>query len=462
MTSGTAAQRAATTTPTRFGVVFALVAAGVAMANLDLFVVNVAVPDIARHVPGANLSNTSWVLNGYTVVFAGMLVPMGTLADRIGARRAYLAGVAVFTLASLACAMAPNLWLLVAARVVQAVGSALLTPSSLGLLLAAAAPQQRPAAIRNWAALSALAAAVGPAIGGALTEIDWRWIFVINIPVGICVVGFGLLALRPSPRGAAGGRIDLLGSALLIAGCVGVVLALVRGNPWGWLSFPVLALLITSAALLSLAVVRADRHDHPALPIELFRLPGMPGALVANALFAVAFGAMLLAIPLWCQQSWGWSAMRTGFAFAPGPLMVPVLTRPAGALVQRLGPGRTAALGATIFAAGALWWIVAVDQRPDYTTLLPGLLLTGVGVCLVLPTLIGYGLHAVPPQNFSAGSALITMVRQAGLVIGVAGLIAVTDGDLHTFTRSGEFVLGAALVSLAGCLPIALKRGPRT
>lgn len=211
----------ATTTPvraTRFGVVLGVISAGVAMSNLDVFIVNVALPDVGAHYDGASLAALSWILNAYAVIFAASLIPAGGLADRIGPRRAYLAGLVVFTLASVACALSPTVWVLVGARVVQAVGAGLLIPSSLGILLTVAPPERRIPSIRTWSAISGLAAAFGPLAGGLLTQLDWRLIFLVNVPIGLAAWIVGLRSIPATPGRTSAARADLLGVGLLTAG----------------------------------------------------------------------------------------------------------------------------------------------------------------------------------------------------------------------------------------------------
>jgi len=216
--------------------ILAVLSAAAAMATLDLFIVNVAFPDISNAFSAASFANVSWVLNGYTVVYAAMLVPLGRLADRYSRRAGFAAGVAVFTAASAACAAAPNLWALVLFRGLQAVGAAALTPTSLGLLLAATPAVKRPGAVRTWAAIGAVAATAGPVIGGLLVQASWRWIFIVNIPVGAAVL---LLTRRlvPDSRDPSVTEIpDLLGAALLATGIGALALGLVKAPAWGWTS----------------------------------------------------------------------------------------------------------------------------------------------------------------------------------------------------------------------------------
>ncbi|MFG3024981.1 MFS transporter [Streptomyces sp. NPDC048254] len=458
MAQQTSAAAAKATNP-GFRLVFALVAAGVAMSNLDLFVVNVAMPDISADFHGTALSSLSWVLNAYAVVFAALLVPAGSIADRTGPRRAYLLGVGVFTAASVLCAVAPGVWFLVGARVVQAAGAALLIPASLGILLAAAAPEQRTPAIRNWAALSGLAAALGPVIGGALAQLDWRWIFLINLPVGVVTVIFGLRALPRTPGHATGGPVDLLGAGLLTGGVGAVALGLVKGQSWGWASAGPAICLGVAVVLLALFALHSGRHPSPVLPLDLLRLPSVRPAMLANLLFAVPFATMLLSVTLWCQDVWSWSALTTGLAIAPGPLMVPLLSKYAGMVGRRIGLGATATVGCVLFGLGLAWWLVRLDPSDhDYLTgLLPGMLLTGIGVCLAMPTLVATAVSKLPPQNFSTGSALATMARQAGGVIGVAGLVAVigeprgTDALVHAFDHGWVFGLAGTVAATLSC-----------
>jgi EmrB/QacA subfamily drug resistance transporter len=448
----------------RPGWVFALVAAGVVMSNLDTFVVNVALPQIDLHFHQTSLGPVSWVLDAYAVVFAAALVPAGNLADRYGARSVYVAGIAVFSAGSLACSVAPGVWRLVGFRVAQAVGAALLVPASLGLLLAAAPADKRLLYVRGWTALSALGAALGPALGGLLTEASWRWVFLINVPIGIAVLAAGP-GMLPRPAAKDGtGRIDAAGAVLLSGGIGAVALAVVESPTWGWSSGGVIGSLVAGLVLLAGFVIRSARHPSPVLPVALLRFRGFSLASLCNLLFAVPFAAMLLSIVLWAEQVWHWSALATGFAVAPGPLMVPAFAVLVGpALLKRVGPGLVAAAGSGTFAAGIVWWIAAMHARADYVHMLPGMLLTGVGVGLTLPTLIATAVSSLAPTSFSTGSAVVTMARQIGSVLGVAILVAILDtrqanNAVAIFDRGWWFTAGTA--GLAALASLTLSRKP--
>ncbi|MEV5376223.1 MFS transporter [Streptosporangium nondiastaticum] len=463
----TAAGQAVSVTKPAFGPVFAVVVAGVAMSNLDMFIVNVALPDIGTQFSGSSLASLSWILNAYAVVFAALLVPAGSLADRTSPRNAYLLGIAVFTVASALCAVAPGVWLLVAARVVQAIGAAMLIPSSLGLLLAAAPPEKRIPAVRGWTAISGLAAALGPVIGGLLTQLDWRWVFLVNLPIGVFAL---LLGARVLPRIAArpaAARLDLTGAVLLTLGIAVLALGLVKSEDWGWTSGKVLGSLLAAVVLLAAFVASSARHPSPVLPLGLLKIPGVGPATFANLLFAISFGAMLLSAVLWCQNVWHWSPLKTGLAIAPGPVLVPAFAMGVGPVIKRFGAAAVSAVGSVLFGAGIGWWVYRLDTAHEYAAgLLPGMLLTGVGVGMVVPTLVGAAVSALPPQSFSTGSAVVTMARQVGSVLGVALLVAFigapegADAAVTAFDHGWDFVLVATALAAIACLFIPRPKKP--
>jgi EmrB/QacA subfamily drug resistance transporter len=457
----------------RYGAVFAVVAAGIAMVNLDLFIVNVALPSIGRAFGGTDLSSLSWVLNAYAIVFAALLVPAGRAADRIGRRTAFLTGVVVFALASAACAAAGSVWVLVAARVVQAAGGALLMPASLGLLLAAAPPDKRTGAIRAWTSVGGAAAALGPVLGGALVAASWRWVFLVNVPVAAVALLAGVSALpetaaeRSAVEDKDDGRPDTAGAAIFTLAIGAIALALVKADDWGWTSARVLGAIAAGVILLAAFARRSARHPVPVIEPNLLRLPAFGTATGANVLFGTAFGAMLLLVTLWCQDVWGWSALRTGLGVAPGPLLVPFLAIGAGPLARRLGPGPVAAAGCAVYAAGGVFWRLSLSPRPDYVAhMLPGMLMTGIGVGLTLPTLVSAAVSAVPPHRFATGSGVVTMARQVGVVLGVAVLVTVLGhpagaGALAAFQRATVVIAAMAVSAGLASLLLIRRQGAR-
>jgi len=411
--------------------VFLLVAAGVGMSNLDLFVVNVAMADIAKDYAGASLDSLSWVLTAYAVVFAAFLIPAGNYADRVGAKRAYLSGILIFTLASLGCALSPGVWWLVAARAVQAVGAALLTPASLGLILTLFAGEARGSAIRGWAALGGLAAALGPVLGGILAHWYWQLAFLINVPVGIVVLWVGARAIPTAKPHDQTHTSDVLNAGLFAFAVALCALAILKGNAWGWQSSNLIGSCVGALALLAIVYFRSMQQSVKSSSSQMLRIPGLQTLLWGNMTLAVAFGTMLLSISLWLQQVWQLGALMAGLAIFPGPFMVPALSSASGRLAKRFGALNVAALGSVLFAAGIGWWIwaVRVDEVNYFLGVLPGLLLTGVGVCFAMPTLIGASVALAPPASFSTSAAIVTVVRQIGTVLGVAGLVAFLAGN---------------------------------
>jgi MFS family permease len=297
-------------------------------------------------------------------------------------------------------------------------------------------------------------------VGGLLVAISWRWVFVVNIPFGVAVLVFGWMRL-PHVRGERVPYPDTLGAALVTAGVALLTLGLVKGDVWGWGSTQTTGVLAGSVAVIGSFVVHCLRSGNPLLDRDLFRRRSFTGASVVATLYAVAFGALLLSLVLWFQNVWHWSALQTGLAIAPGPLLVlPTALLLTERLIRRFGSGLVIAIGASLFAIGALWFALFAGLKPDYfADIFPGNVLVGVGVGLTLPTIVASATSELPPGNFATGSAVVNMLRQVGLTIGVAILIAVlgTPSDPHAlldaFDHSwlviGAFAAATALASLA-------------
>jgi len=420
-------------------IVLLVVCAGVVLASLDMFIVNVALPEMAEDLGTHSLADLSWVLNAYAIVYAALLLLFGRLAERRQRDLGFLVGVALFTVASAACAAADSLAVLVLFRVLQAAGAALLTPTSLSLVLATTAPERRQGAVRTWTAVGGAAAALGPVAGGLLVAASWRWVFLVNVPIGLAAIAVGWRRL-PRVPGHDVPHPDALGAALATVGVGALTLGLVKGEDWGWGSAATLITLAAAVVVLASFVIHTLRHRNPLVDPSLFRVRAFRGASLAMILFSMSFGAMLLSIVLWAQDVWGWSALKTGLAIAPGPLMVPLFgLLLAGRLIARFGPGVVAGVGAAVFGAGLAWWALAIDTTPDYVSdMLGGMLTTGVGVGLTLPTLMATAAGSLGPQAFATGSAVINTLRQIGLAVGVAALVALlgTEPTLASFQHA--------------------------
>ena len=445
--------------------VLTVVSVATFMASLDLFIVNIAFPDISRAFPGTSVATMSWVLNAYAIVFAALLVPAGRMADRIGRKRAFVGGIVVFVIGSALCGVAGSVGVLIGARVVQAAGGAVLLPTSLALLLPEFAPAERPKAISIWAAVGAVAAAAGPPVGGLLVEASWRLVFLVNVPVGLIAIYFALRVLRESsdPEHT---RPDLVGTVVFAVSIGLLSLGLVKAPAWGWGSAATLGVLAASAAGMGVFARRCRTHPSPVVEPSMLKVRSFALAGVASLLFSAAFAAMLLAGVLFMTGVWGFSVLEAGLCLAPGPAMAATFATIAGRLPLRIGPGNLAALGMVVFSCGAGVWLWRVGAEPAYASeMLPGQLLTGAGVGLVLPSLAGAATASLPPARFATGSAVFTMTRQLGFVLGVAILVAVLGSvagsvdPVAPFDAGWTFMIVAALSGVVAALSIGPVRG---
>jgi EmrB/QacA subfamily drug resistance transporter len=453
MSELTAADRAATSSRGGRPVLTALIVlTGVFLSSLDLFIVNIAFPSISASFHGESTSSLSWVLSAYAIVFAAALVPAGRWADRAGRKRAFLIGLAVFTASSAVCAVAPSLGVLVGARVVQAVGGALMLPTSLGLLLPAFGPARKGAAIGLWSAVGGAAAAFGPPIGGLLVQASWRWVFLVNLPFSVLALVFGFRLLT-EVRDPAAHKSDLLGAALLSVSVASLVAAIVEGSSWGWTSPRIVGAFVVAAASGGWLVVRSFRHPYPILEPAVIRHRAVALADVSSLIFFSGFGALVLGGVLFLTGVWHESVLRAGFMIAPGPLLAGLTAFPGGLLGARVGHRIVGTAGALLFAAGGVYLIARAGASPDWLTdYLPGSILTGIGVGLMLPSLGGAATAPLPPQRFATGSALYAMSRQIGVALGVACLVAILgtasgSSAVHAFHHAWAFMVGCGLLS---------------
>lgn len=445
-------------------IVLAVVSAATFLASLDLFIVNIAFPSLARSFPGGG-SELAWVLNGYTITFAALLAPAGRLADRVGRKRVFLLGVAVFTVASVGCALAWGLWPLVGFRVLQGAGGAMLTGTSLALLIDAFPAPRRGPAIAVWAAVGAVAAACGPPLGGVLVELSWRWVFLVNVPVGLLAVVVGVRVLSESSNPQERRRPDPVGTALVILGVGALSYALIQAPDSGWWS-PATVLWFTAALLLvALAVARSatvGARQVPAIALDLFRSRTFTLSTLAAALFFAGFAAMLLHNVFWLTAGWGMTTVQAGLALTPGPVVAALSSVPGARWGRRVGAGRAAAVGGLCFAAGMLWLVGQVQPTPEYlTAFLPAQLLTGLGVGLSIANLSTSASTSLPPPEVATGTATFTAARQLGATLGVALLLALVPLNDPSASVDSGWWLSAILAALAALTALAI-RSPRS
>ncbi len=441
--------------------VLLVASAGAFLAFLDATIVNVAFPSIRESFSGTSIGDLSWVLNAYNIVFAAFLVVCGRLADLLGRRRMFIAGIALFTLASAACGLATSVDVLVAARVAQALGSALLVPASLALVVEAFPPERRSHAIGLWGATAALAAGLGPPVGGALVELGgWRWAFLVNLPLGLAAV---LAARSQLVESRAPGRRrmpDLRGAALLAASLGLVNLAIVKGADWGWVDGTTLGVFAVSALLLGGFVLSSKNHRSPLLDPALLRLRSFTVANVATVLAGFGFFAYLLTNILWLQYVWGYGVLRAGLALVPGALVAAVVASRLGPVAERRGYRVVLVPGALVWAGAYLWYHQKAGTSPDFVgAWLPGQVLSGIGAGATLPVLGSAALAAVPGGRFATASALVSSTRQLGGVLGIAVLVVVVGTPTPTtvvgLLRDGWTLSIVSFVLVAICsLPL--------
>jgi EmrB/QacA subfamily drug resistance transporter len=392
---------------------------------LDTTVLYVAFPDISATFSSAEASTLSWVLNAYTIVFAALLVPAGKLADRLGHRRAFLAGSVLFTVASMACGLAPSVGLLIAFRVVQAAGAAVLIPSSLALVMHAFPREKVPWAVAIWGAAGAVAGALGPTLGAAIVEsVGWRWAFYINLPIGLFTIVAGRRILRESADRSV--RVPAPAGIVLVAAATAVLsYAVVESESVGWTSGRTVGVAAIGFVLLGAFVVHQRRTDAPALDLELFRLGNFTWGNLSAFAFGLAFSAMFFGSILFLTNVWQWSILKAGFGVAPGPAFVAILAPRAGKLAGRIGQRPLLLVGGVFYALGGLYRLVALGPDVGYWfDYFPSMVLTGIGVALCLPQLSSVVAQALPPSRIGVGGAVLQSVRQFGGTFGVALTIA--------------------------------------
>ncbi|MGN6793975.1 MAG: MFS transporter [Streptosporangiaceae bacterium] len=444
--------------------VLAVVSAAQFLIILDLWVVNIALPVLRHDFAPATLSDVSWILDAYAIVLAALLLPSGRASDSIGRRRFFLAGLVVFGLASLGCAVAPDLPALIAFRVLQAVGAAVLLPTSLGLALSVFPALQRGTAVGIWAGVGAVAAGSGPVIGGVLVESSWRWIILINVPIVVATFAAGA-AILPRRSGGDQGRqriarrIDPVG-ALLVLAAIGLVCTALTEAP-GWPLSRTVPLLAGGLAIAAAFVTHIRRHHNPLISPRLFTVRAFSAGAIGLAAYYTGFAAMLLGTTLLLTGHWHFSVLHAAAAIAPGPITAGIVSPFTGRLSARFGMRTTVAAGALFFAAAAGWLLASAGNRPAYVhVVLPTMLLWGIANALIQPSLLATA-DTAPRSELASGSAVLATARQIGAALGVAIFVAALgEGpaqNLAGLDRAWIVVLfTAALTAPAG---IATGRG---
>ncbi|PAZ12648.1 MFS transporter [Streptomyces sp. SA15] len=435
-----------------------LVASGATfLAVLDTTVVNIAFADLRVDFPDASLSQLTWVVTAYTVVFAALLAVAGRVADVTGRKKLFLRSTALFTLASLLSGLATSVELLVAARALQGVAAAGMIPAALGLVLQHTPPARRQIAVGVWGAVGSMAAAVGPSLGGLLVDVwGWRSVFLINLPIGLAIV---MITTRLAGDTPSGRRLpDPVGTLALALGVGGVVFGVTQGTEWGWGSGRVLGLLIGGAVLLAVALLVSRRHEAPAVEWDLWRNRAFAATNVTSVLFGAAMYSYLLSSLLFLNAVWGYSELKAGLAVTPGAFAAAVGAMVVGRRVRPAAQWVAVAVGSVLFGAscGAMWLLLG-DERQYAAVWLPLGIVGGLGIGAALTAISNAATASLPPQRFASGTGLLMTTRQVGGALGIAALAAILErydvlddqGYLEVFLACAVGALAAAVAAPA-------------
>jgi EmrB/QacA subfamily drug resistance transporter len=397
------------------------------MIMLDNTVVNVALPSIQKDL-GASISGLEWTINGYTLSFAVLLATGGRLGDIFGRRRMFLSGVVIFALSSATAGFAVDETALVVSRVVQGVGAALMMPGTLSIITDAFPAHERGKAMGTWAGVSALALAVGPVLGGFLTEhVSWRAIFYINIPVAIGAVLATTFAVRESRDTSVGRDVDYAGVAVLTVGLTALVLALVEGNSWGWGSPEIIGLLATAVVALPVFVAVENRVKAPMVQFDLLSDRNFLAAVVVAMIISFAMLGVFFFLALYMQDILGYTPLEAGVRFLPSTLMIVGVAPVAGRLSDRYGP-RWLIAGGLVLVAASLFTFSRIAVDSTYLDLLPGFMLLGIGIAMTMSPMTSAAMNAVPVQKAGIASGVLSMFRMVGGSLGVAVTGAIFQG----------------------------------
>ena len=430
---------------------------GVFMAFVDATIVNIAFPDIALSFRGESISSLSWILNAYNIVFAAFLMAGGKLADLLGRRRIFMIGLALFTVASALCAIAPSADALTGYRILQAVGAALVVPASLALVLDAFPAERRAHAVALFSAIAALAAGIGPSLGGLLVSASgWRLVFLVNVPVGIAAY---LLARRHLVESRAPGRRrvpDLPGSVIFAVAVSALVFGVVKGSEgWGFTDPRVLGSFFAAGVLGALFVWRSSWHRAPVFELDLLRSRTFSASNAMTIVAAAGFYGYTLCNVLYLTAVWNYSALEAGLALTPGPFVAAAVAGPTSKLAARFGHRYVLVVGALIWGAGLFWFVTQVGLEPAFVSeWLPGMLILGVGAGATFPNLSGAAVASAPGESFGTATGLNSVARQVGAALGVAIVVAIIGmpspleaadafDNAWTFCALALFVAGA-------------------
>ncbi len=443
--------------------VFWVSSIAVFLVSLDTTMLYAAFGAMRASFPHATAADMSWVLNAYTVVYAAMLIPAGGLADTHGRKKIFMIGVTLFLVASAACGLSPGVGWLIGARVLQAIGAALLTPASLSMVLGVFPQTKRAVAVSLWGAVGALAAAIGPSLGSfVIASVGWPWAFFINLPLGALSIWKGATILKEARLPIESRRhVDLIGMALLIVAVGAIALSIVEFESPAWTRAELIAVALLGVVAMGVFIAWARVAKAPLVHLGLFRNRTYAYANLATFTFGMAFSIMFFAFFFYMRGIWHYSLPLAGLAITPGPLLVMPVAILSGRVAARIGHRPLLVGGASIYACSGFWFLLVPGTQPHYVTQwLPGLMLSGIGVGMTLPSLAAAAVNKLPVDQYAVGSAVNQATRQIGSVLGVALTVLLLG---HEGLKRGDFsalygthvTLGFLTALL--CLPVATR-----
>jgi len=416
--------------------VFAIACIAVFMVSLDTTILYAGFNNILQSFPTSTAADLSWAMNAYSIVYAAMLIPAGGIADKYGRKKVFMLGVTLFITASLACGASPSVFWLIVARVFQSIGACLLSPAALAIVLA-----------------------LGPGVGSFIIDIGgWQWAFFINIPIGLFCLWQSMSSLHESTQPRDKMRLDWVGMLLLITGIGAIAFGIVELNSAHWSTPELTGIMLLGLAVILSYIPWANINPEPLFDLDLFKNKTFLFSNLAGIVFGIAFSIMFFSFFFWMKNIWHYSQSLAGTAIMPGPLTVVPTAIIAGKLASKIGHRPLLITGSLTYALSGLWFMLVPDASPDYVTeWLPGLILSGISVGLVMPSISASAVFGLPAKDYAVGSAINHAVRQIGTVIGVAItvlLLAQARLQITDFIPVYSIHIALALITAMLCIPV--------
>lgn len=445
--------------------VFAIASIAIFMVSLDTTILYAGFNNILQSFPNSKATDLSWAMSGYSIVYAAMLIPAGGIADKYGRKKIFILGTLLFIAASFACGASPSVFWLIVARVFQSIGACLLSPAALALVLEAFPKEKRAVAMGAWGAVGALAAALGPGIGSFIIDVGgWEWAFFINIPIGLWCIWQSAKQLSESVHPREKIRLDWIGMLQLIVGVGAIAFGIVEMKTGEWPPTTLIGIILAGLLVLLSYTPWAKVNPEPLFDLSLFKNRTFLFANLAGITFAIAFSIMFFSFFFWMKNIWHYSQTLAGLAIMPGPLSVVPTAIIAGKIASKIGHRPLLITGSITYALSGLWYLFVPDANPNYIQVwLPGLLLNGISIGLVMPSLSAAAVHALPIKDYAVGSAINHAIRQVGTVIGVSitvVFLAKAPLQIVDFKTTYGIHIGLALITALLCIPINTKPKP--